>query len=154
MKTQKSPVTAGQFRNKSTNMLSSNQLNQSDCSLRIGGGGSPRPRRRETKYERSCILMISTPGGVTENDILRACRLSSGRNYPNKLEKEAGIIMGRARELNPDGIGSHFRYRIRSANDAQQAIKVVNKLSIRRGAGPLTDEQVRRLLALYNTDDE
>ncbi len=37
-------------------------------------------------------------GGWTENDILRNCRLSSGRNYASELERELDICLERLEE--------------------------------------------------------
>lgn len=154
MKTQKSPGTTGLFRNLSTNFLTSIKLSQRHCSLSTGGGGSqPPPRKRQTKTERAYMLIISTPRGVTENDILRVCHLSSGRNYANLLEKEAQIQLKRIPEPNPDGIGTHYRYQIRSAQDAWKAIMVVNSLRARRGAKPLKGGEVYRLTSLYSEDE-
>ncbi len=131
METQKSPGATGPIRN--TGHQDANK----------------HPRRRETKTERAYVLLISMPGGATENDILRACRLSSGRNYPNLLEKEACIELERILEPNPDGIGSHFRYRVRSARDAYRALLVVNAKRVRRGAQPLDEASMRSLLSSY-----
>ena len=154
MKTQKSPGATGLFRNNSANTFADFKLNQRHCSLGLGGGGSQPPRKRETKTERAYMLLISKPGGVTENDILRVCQLSSGRNYPNKLEKEARITLDRIREPNPDGIGSHLRYRIISARDAYQALQVVNRLRVSRGAQPLSGGEVRALIRPFKHDGD
>jgi len=151
MKTQKSPGATGLFRNLSTNFLTSIKLSQRHCSLGTPGGGSQLPpHKRQTKTERAFMLMISTPRGVTENDILRNCRLISGRNYTNKLEKYAAIQLERIKEPNPDGIGTHTRYRIRSAQDAYRALMVVNGLRAKRGAKPLPEDQVLSLSHHYN----
>ena len=155
MKTQKSPAATGLFRNLSTNFLTSIKLSQRHCSLSTGGGGSqPPPRKRQTKTERAYMLMLSNPRGVTENDILRNCHLSSGRNYANLLEKAAQIHLKRIPEPNPDGIGTHYRYQIRSAQDACKAIMVVNNLRARRGATPLTEDEIYRLTSRYSEDKE
>jgi hypothetical protein len=55
--------------------------------------------------------------GWTENDILRYCRLSSGRNYASELERRLDIQLERIDEKNPDGIGSHLRYRFTGRGD-------------------------------------
>ena len=129
------------------------QNNPRHCS-RGDNGGSSRPplQRRQTKTERAYMLILSTPIGTTENDILRVCRLSSGRNYTNLLEKAAQIQLKRISEPNPDGIGSHYRYQIRSAEDAYSAAMVISKLIVRRGAIPLTEDEVRRLTRPYEEE--
>jgi hypothetical protein len=43
--------------------------------------------------------------GWTENDILRYCRLSSGRNYASELERRLDIQLERIDEKNPTGSG-------------------------------------------------
>jgi|GEM_PF-1161799 len=111
-------------------------------------GSTPAPGR-QTKTERALLVMVSTPKGVTENDILRSCGLSSGRNYPNLLERETGIALERIPEPNPDGIGSHYRYRLCSLEDAQKAIGAINKRRVARKAPPLSDSEVDRLTRPY-----
>jgi len=130
------------------------QNDQRHCS-RGSGGSSSRPpmRRRQTKTERAYMLIISNPHGVTENDILRRCHLSSGRNYPNLLEKAADIRLKRIPEPNPDGIGTHYRYQIRSAQDAWKAIMVANSLRARRGNEPVKGGEVVRLTSLYSEQE-
>jgi hypothetical protein len=65
-------------------------------------------------------------GGWTENDILRNCRLSSGRNYASELERELDICLERLEEKNPDGIGAHMRYRFACRGDVLKVIQFVN----------------------------
>ncbi|EFW51749.1 hypothetical protein SDB_00816 [Shigella dysenteriae CDC 74-1112] len=60
--------------------------------------------------------------GWTENDILRYCRLSSGRNYATELERQLGITLERIDEKNPDGIGTHLRYRFSCRGDVLKVI--------------------------------
>jgi hypothetical protein len=64
--------------------------------------------------------------GWTENDILRYCRLSSGRNYASELERRLDIQLERIDEKNPDGIGSHLRYRFTGRGDVLKVIQLVN----------------------------
>ena len=150
METQKSPAATGPFRNLSTNFLTSIKPSHRHCSLGIdGGGSSPLSRKKQTKTERAYMLIISTPGGVTEDDIFRVCRSLNGRNYTYKLEKEAQIQLERTRNPNPGGTGIHSRYRIRSAEDAHSALMVVISLMSKRGARPLPEDEVRRLLKPY-----
>ena len=66
--------------------------------------------RAATKKERAFMLLLCTPSGITENDVLFNCHLSSGRNYPNELERELSIELERLNIPNPDGIGAHLKY--------------------------------------------
>ncbi|MDI5349365.1 hypothetical protein MJL48_30015, partial [Salmonella enterica subsp. enterica serovar Kentucky] len=61
----------------------------------------------------------------TENDILRYCRLSSGRNYATELERQLGITLERIDEKNPDGIGTCLEPFI--------PVSVVNPLMLENG---------------------
>lgn len=61
------------------------------------------------KHRARCYMMRTGVEGWTENDILRYCRLSSGRNYATDLERRLDIQLERISEPNNDGIGSHFR---------------------------------------------
>ena len=70
------------------------------------------PFKRTPKKHRARVYMLRTGvEGWTENDILRYCRLSSGRNYASELERQLDIQLERIDEKNPDGIGAHLRYR-------------------------------------------
>lgn len=73
---------------------------------------SIQPFRRTPKKHRARVYMLRTGvEGWTENDILRYCRLSSGRNYASEIERCLDIQLERIDEKNPDGIGAHLRYR-------------------------------------------
>lgn len=62
------------------------------------------------KKHRARVYMMRTGiNGFTENELLRYCRLSSGRNYASELERTLDIRLERLDEPNGDGIGSHFR---------------------------------------------
>ena len=59
--------------------------------------------RRTPKKHRARVYMLRTGAeGWTENDILRYCRLSSGRNYCSELERQLDIQLERIDETNPD----------------------------------------------------
>lgn len=79
-----------------------------------------RPTTRVAKKYRAFLFILLNPDGVTENDILRHCRLSSGRNYISEIERKLGFKLHRKDEPNPDGIGSHYRYRITNKADAKR----------------------------------
>ncbi|EHI9971249.1 hypothetical protein J9920_005033, partial [Salmonella enterica] len=64
---------------------------------------SPQAPKRTPKKHRARVYMLRTGiEGWTENDILRYCRLSSGRNYATELERQLGITLERIDEKNPD----------------------------------------------------
>lgn len=79
------------------------------------------------KKHRARVYMLKTGvNGWTENDILKYCRLSSGRNYATELIRELGICLERIKEQNPDGIGCHLRYRFVSRSDVIKVIRLIN----------------------------
>jgi hypothetical protein len=73
-----------------------------------------------------CLYAAHWRRGWTENDILRYCRLSSGRNYASELERQLDIQLERIDEKNPDGIGAHLRYRFSCRGDVLKVIQLVN----------------------------
>ena len=92
-------------------------------------------------------LLIACSGcnGITENEILRTCRLSSGRNYVSELERKLNISLKRSDEPNTDGIGSHYRYYLTCREDVQ---KVVN-LILTYESTLLSEWDINQILALY-----
>jgi hypothetical protein len=48
-------------------------------------------KRIPKKHRARTYMLRCGAGGWTENDILRNCRLSSGRNYASELERELDI---------------------------------------------------------------
>lgn len=108
----------------------------------IHATNKPEPKKhRAWRY-----ILNSGINGFTENEILRYCRLSSGRNYPTELERLLGIRLERIDEPNPDGIGSHYRYRINSNKDARRIIGLFNT----RTALPLSSDEINEILSLYS----
>lgn len=104
------------------------------------------------KKHRARLYMLGTGiNGFTENEILIHCRLSSGRNYPNELERLLNIKLERIDEPNPDGIGSHYRYRFKTAQDAQKVINLVNKRAAEGNYQLLDNVLVNNILSLYPT---
>ena len=61
------------------------------------------PKRTPKKHRARVYMLRTGIEGWTENDILRYCRLSSGRNYATELERQLGITLERIDEKNPDG---------------------------------------------------
>ncbi|MEX6426448.1 hypothetical protein [Providencia manganoxydans] len=117
-------------------------------------GNCPAIITKRTPKEQKANIYISKTGqrGATENDILKHCRLSSGRNYFSKLERTLNITLERISEPNPDGIGSHYRYRIRSQKDAQKIIDLINVRAANGSYEGLPQEQINSILSLYPTE--
>jgi hypothetical protein len=55
-------------------------------------------KRIPKKHRARTYMLRCGAGGWTENDILRNCRLSSGRNYATELERELSIYLERLEE--------------------------------------------------------
>lgn len=68
-------------------LQSSTTLNQQRDSINM---------KQIPKAIRAYEQILKSPQGITENEILFRCHLSSGRNYPTKLERELGITLYRA----------------------------------------------------------
>lgn len=101
------------------------------------------------KHKARLLILRSGAAGITENEILRHCRLSSGRNYISDLERRLDIQLERIDEANPDGIGSHFRYRFNKRADVQKVIDLVNSSAVVNGHLPLNQLDVDDILKLY-----
>lgn len=101
------------------------------------------------KHKARVLILRSGASGITENEILRYCRLSSGRNYLSDLERRLDIQFERIDEPNPDGIGSHYRYRFIKRADVQKVIALVNACAATNGHQPLNQLDVDDILKLY-----
>jgi len=101
------------------------------------------------KHRARCYMLRTGINGFTENEILYYCRLSSGRNYASELERELNIRLERLEEPNPDGIGSHYRYRFANRHDVQRVINLVNARATTAGYQPLTSPEIADILTLY-----
>ncbi|MCE9996478.1 hypothetical protein LZ660_06480 [Enterobacter hormaechei] len=101
------------------------------------------------KHKARVLILRSGTAGITENEILRYCRLSSGRNYLTELERCLDIQFERIDEPNPDGIGSHYRYRFIKRSDVQKVIALVNTIAVSKGHQPLNQMDVEGILKLY-----
>lgn len=106
-------------------------------------------KRTPKKYRARSYMLRTGVEGWTENDILKYCRLSSGRNYATELERRLDIQLERIDEKNPDGIGSHLRYRISCRADAMRIIQLVNKNAATGGYDGLSQQAVADILILY-----
>lgn len=108
------------------------------------------PFRRTPKKHRARVYMLRTGvEGWTENDILRYCHLSSGRNYASEIERSLDIQLKRIDEKNPDGIGAHLRYRFVSRGDVLRVIQLVNRNAAAGGYQGLSQTEITDILNLY-----
>ena len=107
------------------------------------------PKRTPKKHRARCYMMRTGVNGFTENEILYYCHLASGRNYATELERQLDIQLERIDEPNPDGIGSHFRYRFMSRGDVLRVIQFVNHNATAGGYLPLSQWQINDILSLY-----
>lgn len=108
------------------------------------------PFKRTPKKHRARVYMLRTGvEGWTENDILRYCRLSSGRNYATELIRLLDINLERIQERNPDGIGAHLRYRFVSRGDVLRVIQLVNRNAAAGGYQGLSQPEIADILNLY-----
>lgn len=106
--------------------------------------------RRTPKKHRARVYMLRTGvEGWTENDILRYCRLSSGRNYASEIERRLDIQLERIDEKNPDDIGSHLRYRFVCRSDVRKVIQLVNHNATAGGYNGLSKQDIADILNLY-----
>ncbi|MFV5941158.1 hypothetical protein [Klebsiella pneumoniae] len=106
--------------------------------------------KRTPKKHRARVYMLRTGfEGWTENDILRYCRLSSGRNYASEIERRLNIQLERIDEKNPDGIGSHLRYRFTGRGDVLKVIQLVNSNAAAGGYYGLSKQDIADILNLY-----
>lgn len=107
------------------------------------------PRRTPKKHRARVYMLRTGVEGWTENDILRYCRLSSGRNYASELERRLDIQLERIDEKNPDGIGSHLRYRFTGRSDVLKVIRLVNHNADVGGYQGLSQPEIADILNLY-----
>ncbi|WP_447884144.1 hypothetical protein [Serratia fonticola] len=133
-------------------MEMNNRPVQQAASQKVGtSDNSPIPTIKPApKKHRARVYMLKTGvNGWTENDILKYCRLSSGRNYASELERRLDICLERIDEKNPDGIGSHFRYRFVSRADVLRVIQLVNHNAAAGGYHGLSQSDIANILTLY-----
>ena len=107
------------------------------------------PRRTPKKHRARVYMLRTGVEGWTENDILRYCRLSSGRNYASELERRLDIQLERIDEKNPDGIGSHLRYRFTGRGDVLKVIRLVNHNADAGGYQGLSQPEISDIMNLY-----
>ncbi|MDZ4034458.1 hypothetical protein U0868_23200 [Kluyvera ascorbata] len=107
------------------------------------------PRRTPKKHRARVYMLRTGVEGWTENDILRYCRLSSGRNYASELERQLDIQLERIDEKNPDGIGAHLRYRFSCRGDVLKVIQLVNHNAVIGLYSGLSQQDIADILNLY-----
>lgn len=107
------------------------------------------PKRTPKKHRARVYMLRTGVEGWTENDILRYCRLSSGRNYASEMERRLDIQLERIDEKNPDGIGAHLRYRFISRGDVLRVIQLVNQNAAVAGYQGLSQTEIADILNLY-----
>ena len=107
------------------------------------------PKRTPKKHRARVYMLRTGIEGWTENDILRYCRLSSGRNYATELERQLGITLERIDEKNPDGIGTHLRYRFSCRGDVLKVITHINHLANINDHNGLSQQEIADILKLY-----
>lgn len=106
--------------------------------------------KRTPKKHRARVYMLRTGvEGWTENDILRYCHLSSGRNYASELERRLDICLERSEEANTDGIGAHLRYRFSCRGDVLKVIQLVNHNADINEHHGLSQQDITDILNLY-----
>lgn len=101
------------------------------------------------KHRARLQILHSGRDGITENEILFNCHLSSGRNYLTELERVLSFKFERKRDKNPDGIGTHTRYLIPYREDAEKVINLVNNKAQLRGYDGISSSEVKVILSLY-----
>ncbi|ALZ98695.1 hypothetical protein APT61_13405 [Leclercia adecarboxylata] len=101
------------------------------------------------KHKARLLILRSGAAGITENEILLQCRLPSGRNYVTDLERRLDMQFERIDEANPDGIGSHYRYRFIKRAEVQKVIALVNASAVNNGHQPLNQLDIEAILNLY-----
>ena len=107
------------------------------------------PKRTPKKHRARVYMLRTGVEGWTENDILRYCRLSSGRNYASELERRLDIQLERIDEKNPDGIGAHLRYRFSCRGDVLKVIQLVNHNAVIGLYSGLSQQDITDILNLY-----
>ena len=105
--------------------------------------------RAPHKKERTLMLLLRSPSGMTENHVLRTIHISNARNYFNEAERILGIKLGRLGLENPDGIGDHFKYWIASQDDTLKVANHINKMRVRRKDEPLSISEIDYLISQY-----
>ncbi len=71
------------------------------------------------------------------------------RTFPSEIERRLNIQLERIDEKNPDGIGSHLRYRFTGRGDVLKVIQLVNSNAAAGGYYGLSKQDIADILNLY-----
>ena len=102
--------------------------------------------RAPHKKERTLMLLLRSPSGLTENQVLCSIHISNASNYFNEAERILGIKLGRLGLENPDDIGDHFKYWITCRDDAIKVVGLINQKRIKHHAEPLSISEMELLI--------
>lgn len=134
-------------KNRPIQQAANSDARTSDITPTTSYGQAP---KRTPKKHRARVYMLRTGvEGWTENDILRYCQLSSGRNYATEVERRLDINLERIEQKNPDGIGAHLRYRFVCRDDVLKVIQYVNHMAAVNHHSGLSKQDIVDILNLY-----
>ena len=134
-------------KNRPIQQAANSDARTSDITPTTSYGQAP---KRTPKKHRARVYMLRTGvEGWTENDILRYCQLSSGRNYASEVERRLDINLERIEQKNPDGIGAHLRYRFACRDDVLKVIQYVNHMAAVNHHSGLSKQDIVDIMNLY-----
>ncbi|HGF0117964.1 TPA: hypothetical protein ACGBTX_002183 [Klebsiella aerogenes] len=134
-------------KNRPIQQAANSDARTSDITPTTSYGQAP---KRTPKKHRARVYMLRTGvEGWTENDILRYCQLSSGRNYATEVERRLDINLERIEQKNPDGIGAHLRYRFACRDDVLKVIQYVNHMAAVNHHSGLSKQDIVDIMNLY-----
>ena len=87
---------------------------------------------------------VTPPAPTTQ-----APRRAPKKHYASELERRLDIQLERIDEKNPDGIGSHLRYRFTGRSDVLKVIRLVNHNADAGGYQGLSQPEIADILNLY-----
>ena len=87
---------------------------------------------------------IAPPTSATQ-----APRRAPKKHRAHELERRLDIQIERIDEKNPDGIGSHLRYRFTGRGDVLKVIQLVNSNAAAGGYYGLSEQDITDILNLY-----
>ncbi|MDZ1463408.1 hypothetical protein ACNAT8_12375 [Klebsiella quasipneumoniae] len=87
---------------------------------------------------------VTPPAPTTQ-----APRRTPKKHRARELERRLDIQIERIDEKNPDGIGSHLRYRFTGRGDVLKVIRLVNHNATAGGYNGLSQPEIADILNLY-----
>ena len=87
---------------------------------------------------------VTPPAPTTQ-----APRRAPKKHRARELERRLDIQIERIDEKNPDGIGSHLRYRFTGRGDVLKVIRLVNHNATAGGYNGLSQPEIADILNLY-----